>query len=316
MTAMIIDTHVHILNFPSLDDLGDKIRTMEDGIAFRTKFPDLYYAVQQETPSDNTDALIATMDRYNVAHALVQARPGKITNEQVAAAAHRHPGRLSPLVRVGTEQVAFGYADDPAPLREQTPEIVAHGIEKLGMKGMGEMLPRTITNEIHPEKIARDFEPLMRTLARYQVPIQIPTGWSQFVGGLYYGDPLWIDEVAGRNPDVPIVITKMGRSIQHLFDNAMMVALRNANVYFDIVGTSPAHLRHATDKLGSERILFGTDWSATWRWMTEPADIYTQRLRTVEAAGLTEAERENVLWRNAARLFKLDVGIPAETARA
>ena len=43
------------------------------------------------------------------------------------------------------------------------------------MKGMGEMLPRTITNEIHPEKIARDFEPLMRTLARYDVPIQIPT---------------------------------------------------------------------------------------------------------------------------------------------
>src|SRR5205807_851343 len=54
ITAMIIDTHVHILNFPSLDDLGDKIRTMEDGIAFRTKFPDLYYAVQRETPSDNT----------------------------------------------------------------------------------------------------------------------------------------------------------------------------------------------------------------------------------------------------------------------
>src|SRR3954465_4454485 len=122
------------------------------------------------------------MDRYNVAHALVQARPGKISNEQVAAAAHRHPGRLSPLVRVGTEQVAFGYADDPAPLREQTPEIVAHGIEKLGMEATGEMLPRPIPKESPPEETAGAFEPLMRTLARYGVPIQIPTGWSQFVG--------------------------------------------------------------------------------------------------------------------------------------
>ena len=65
-----------------------------------------------------------------------------------------------------------------------------------------------------------------------------------------------------------IVITKIGRSIQHLFENAMMVALRNANVYFDIVRIHQAHLRHAADKLGSERILFGTDWSATWRWIT------------------------------------------------
>ncbi len=314
--VMIVDSHVHILNFPSLDDLGDKIRTMEDGIAFRTKYPELYYAVQRETPSDNTDALIATMDRYGVAHALVQARPGKITNDQVAAAAHRHPTRLSPLVRVGTDQVAFGYAEDPTPLREQAPAIIADGIERLGMKGMGETLPRTITNEIHPERIARDFAPIMRTLAKYQVPIQIPTGWSQFVGGLYYGDPLWVDEVAGQNPDVPVILTKMGRSIQHMFDNAMMVALRNANVYFDIVGTSPAHLRHALDKLGSERILFGTDWSATWRWMTKPADIYTQRLGTVQAAELTETERENVLWRNAARLFKLDVESLVEPATA
>jgi predicted TIM-barrel fold metal-dependent hydrolase len=308
---MIVDTHVHIMSFPSLDNLGDKIRTMEDGIGFRTKYPDLYHAPQRETPTDNTDALIETMDRHGVVHALVQARPGKITNEQVAAAAARHPDRLSALARVGTEQVAYGYAEDPAPLREQAPEIIGQAIERLGMKGMGETLARCLTSEIHPERIARDFEPLMRTLARHGVPIQIPTAWSQFLGGLVYGDPLWVDEVAGRNPDVPIILTKMGRSIQHLFDNAMMVALRNANVYFDLVGSSPAHVRQAVDKLGSERILFGTDWSATWRWMTEPADIYTQRLRLVDASGLSEAERENVLWKNAVRLFKLEVPAPA-----
>ena len=172
---------------------------------------------------------------------------------------------------------------------------MSYGVEQLGLKGMGETLVRSLTNEIHPERIARDLEPIMRTLARYGVPMQIPTGWSQFPGGLAYGDPLWVDELAGRHPDVPIILTKMGRSIQHLFDNAMMVALRNANVHFDIVGSSPAHVRGAVDKLGADRVMFGTDWSATWRWMTQPADIHTQRLRLVEAAGLSDEERERVL---------------------
>ena len=38
----------------------------------------------------------------------------------------------------------------------------------------------------------------------------------------------------------------------------------------------------------------------------EPAPLYTMRLKVLEDAGCTDEERENILWRNAARLFKLD----------
>ena len=304
---MIIDAHVHVLSFPSFRDLSDKIRTTEDVISFRTRYPELYRANLTESPIDNSDDLIAAMDKHGVAKALVQARPGYTTNRQVAEAAARHPGRLAGLLRIGHDQEAAGYVDDPAPVREKAPEEIAFCIEKLGMKGVGEIFIRALTNEIHPEKIARDLDPFMKTVARYQVPIQFPTAWSQFPGGLYYGNPIWVDEVAYRHPSVPIILTKMGRSITTYFDSALTVALRNVNIYFDVVGTCPEHLRIAVDKIGAERIMFGTDWSATWRWVSVPRDLYSLRLKVLEDAGLSESERDHILWRTAARLFKIDV---------
>jgi predicted TIM-barrel fold metal-dependent hydrolase len=82
--------------------------------------------------------------------------------------------------------------------------------------------------------------------------------------------------------------------------------MRNENVYFDVVGTNADHLRQALDLLGSERIMFGSDWSATWSCVREPAPLYEMRLKVLDDADCTEEERENILWRNAARLFKLD----------
>jgi hypothetical protein len=149
----------------------------------------------------------------------------------------------------------------------------------------------------------------MRALARHRAPIQIMTAWTQFRGGLWFGDPIWVDELAGRHPDVPIILTKMGRGIQTYFDHALAVALRNENVYFDTVGTSPEHLRIAVDKIGAHRIMFGTDWSATWRWMRTPADLYTTRLGVMAKADLSPADREQVLWKTAVRVFDLPIDL-------
>lgn len=302
---MIIDTHVHILSYPSLENLSDKIKTTEDLIAFRTRYPDLYNATLSESPVDNSQYLIADMDKHSVQYALVQPRPGSVTNEQVATVVQKHPDRLFGLLRIGHDQEAAGYLDDPAPVREKAPEEIKFCIEKLHMKGMGEVFVRALTTEIHPEKIARDLDPIISTLAKYKVPVQFPTAWSQFPGGLYYGNPIFVDEIAERHPDVPIILTKMGRGIGYYFDTAMAVAQRNTNVFFDTVGTIGSHLRIAVDKIGAERIMFGTDWSATWRWISKPADLHTIRLKTLDDAGLSEEEKEQILWKTAARVFNL-----------
>jgi predicted TIM-barrel fold metal-dependent hydrolase len=137
--------------------------------------------------------------------------------------------------------------------------------------------------------------------------VQFPTAWSQFPGGLFYGNPIWADEVAAHYPDVPVILTKMGRSLETYFEPSLTVAMRNHNVYFDVVGTSPGHLRTAVDAIGSHRIMFGSDWSATWRWLSDPAPLYDIRMNVLKAANLTDDERDDILWRTADRVFGLGV---------
>lgn len=306
--AMIIESHAHVWSFPVLEDLADKIQSTEDLVAFRTRYPELYKRTLTEPPIDNSDALIELMDRHGIDKAIVQARPGKITNEQVAASVRRHPGRLYGLLRLGQDQTAaYEFAKDPTSVRTAAVAQITHCIERLGMKGMGEIRVRSLTRQLDPELIAEDLKHIMDALEQFGAPVQIPTAWSQFPGGLIYGNPIWVDEVAGRHPGVPIILTKMGRGIQYYFDTSMAVAMRNTNVYFDIVGTTAEHLRKALDALGSKRILFGTDWSATKRWITKPADVYTSRFRVLDGARLSAEEREDILWRNAARIFRLGI---------
>ena len=88
---MIIDSHVHIFSYPSFKDLSKHIRTMEDAIAFRTRYPDLYNCNLTEQPIDSTDDLVGDMDKNGVDFALVQARAGYVSNDVVAEAAKRHP---------------------------------------------------------------------------------------------------------------------------------------------------------------------------------------------------------------------------------
>ena len=312
---MIIDSHAHVWSYPVLEEHADKIVSTEDLMAFRSRYPDLYDRTLHEAPVDNSDTLVAQMDERGIARTIVQARPGAVTNDQVAESVRRHPDRLYGLFRIGHDQeAAHEYLDDPAPVREAAPEHIDYCVEELGMIGMGEMFVRAFTRELDPELIAKDLAPVMNALARHRIPIQIPTAWSQFPGGLIYGDPIWTDEIACRWPETPVILTKMGRSLQTYFDHAMVVAVRNQNVLFDVVGTRPDHLRHAIDAIGSKRILFGTDWSATWRWIRKPADLYTLRLDVLEKAGLTDEERQDILWRNAVRVFGLKDVEPAAAA--
>ena len=175
---MIIDTHTHVWSFPSYSDLSPYVKTAADLIALRTRYPDLYNCSLTEPPIDNSDDLIADMDKNGVGFALVQARPGYVSNDQVAESVARHPSRLAGLARVGHDQEAAGYHDDPGPTREWAPEEIERCLTTLKMKGVGEIFVRALTNEIHPEHIARDLDGLMKVVSKYGVPIQFPTAWT------------------------------------------------------------------------------------------------------------------------------------------
>ena len=302
---MIIDMHTHPFGPPSYRKISDKIKNVSDLVGFRTRYPDLYNARLTEEFEDFADELIADMDRNGISRTIVQATGGTNKNELVAAAVKKHPNRLLGLFRIGQDQEAAGYVEDPVPIRNAAPAQIAYCVEKLGMIGMGEMMVRAFTTELHPEKIAKDLAPIMEALADLRIPLMIPTGWSQFPGHLYFADPTYVDEIASRYPTVPIILNKMGRGIDHYFDAALMVAMRNANVYFDTLTTTTPHLRRAVENIGAARIMFGTDWSPTWRCVREPSDLYTLRLKPIREANLTERDAEQILWRTAADLFKI-----------
>ena len=106
------------------------------------------------------------------------------------------------------------------------------------MIGVGEVIPAglvTPATAIDPVAISRDMSPIMEALRPGKLPIQIPTGWTGWKGGLNYTFyPVWVDELAGDFYDVPIVLTKMGRGFRSCLDECMVVAMRNPNVYFDM----------------------------------------------------------------------------------
>ena len=196
---MIIDTHVHVWSYPVLEEYGHKVQSTEDLMAFRTRYPELYERTLTEDPIDNSDTLVAQMDEHGIDKTIVQARPGEVSNDQVAQSVRRHPDRLYGLFRIGHDQeAAHDYIEDPGPVREAAPAHIDYCVEELGMIGMGEMFVRAFTRELDPELIARDLKPIMGAVARHDIPIQIPTAWTQFPGGLIYGDPIWTDEIACR----------------------------------------------------------------------------------------------------------------------
>ena len=307
MAGNLIESHCHLIGAsPISENLGDKIKTLADKVAFRTRYPDLYAQRIQLEP-------IADMDKHGVTHALIQQDYGRGDNDMVAAQVAKHPDRFFGLVKM-QRYTDFAGLGNRMPTREELPKFqrfavteIKRGIEELGLVGGGEFFARVFTTEVNPDNILEDFRPIFDVLAQYKVPIQIQTAWTQFKHNLFYGDPLWVDEIAGEYPQVPIILTKMGRGFESLFDSAILVAMRNTNVYFDIVDTRADHLRRAIDTIGSDRILYGSDWCCITRWVREPASCHQRHLDLLEQAGVTDQERENIRWRTAAKVFKLKI---------
>ena len=306
-TKHLIDCHCHIGSGPTIAELAPTIHSAADWGALRTGQPEKFARAVSEDAVDDSALLLAAMARYGVTHAIVQTAPGKGTNNQmVLNAASDSDGRFFPLYRPeavsnaaarGTLGVDYG-GEVSAVVRQIADELQSDALS--ATRGVGEVVP--VTTEIHPAKIARDMAPIMEVLkARGDLPIMFPTGYTGWKGVHYYVfSPIWVDEVAATFPTVPIVLTKMGRSIRASFDACMSVAMRNANVYFDMTDTSPEHLREAINIIGAERIMYGSDLSAI-----SSNHAILDNLRTAIEARLSSEEREHIAWKTANQIYKL-----------
>lgn len=152
--------------------------------------------------------------------------------------------------------------------------------------------------------------PALELAERYRVPVMVHTGDTFHPKAkLKFAHPLHVDEVAVDWPDVDFIVCHLGNP--WLTDTAELI-YKNENVYADISGlvleefTAPleVHMREQLEEFfvysgEPDKLLFGTDW---------PLVRMGPYLRFVEQIDLEPELREMLMWENAARLFRIDVG--------
>src|SRR3989339_196652 len=137
----------------------------------------------------------------------------------------------------------------------------------------------------------------------------------------YLSRPSQIYGAAQRFPRVKFIAAHLGNP--H-FEEMFQLMSACPNVYTDISGVHEdkpedmAAVIAAAKRIvglpgGAERLMFGTDF---------PIQSYEETLAIVDAFGLSAAERELILWKNAAKLFRLSQfpstsvgGVPCSSGR-
>jgi predicted TIM-barrel fold metal-dependent hydrolase len=168
-------------------------------------------------------------------------------------------------------------------------------------------------------------DPRMRVVyelaGEFDVPVMIHTGDTYDPKGkVKYAHPLEVDEIAVDFREVTFVICHLGNP---WITDAMEVIYKNPNVVGDISGFTLGHFEDRFEQFmlqqvnevvafagDPSKLLYGTDW---------PICDMGSYQRFVRNLHLSPDETELVLWRNSARLFRIDTAaIPtaADTGRA
>lgn len=88
----------------------------------------------------------------------------------------------------------------------------------------------------------------------------------------------------------------LGHSSMNQYKTAIEIAKRHSHVLLEVSGQPPAHLHEMMDRLGSERLLFGTDWP-----------VYPQAITMTKVLMATEGNtkaRNDILRDNALRILE------------
>lgn len=165
------------------------------------------------------------------------------------------------------------------------------------------------------DKICR---PIYELAVEYDVPVMVHTGDTYNIRAkVKYAHPIHLDEVAVDYPELRLVACHLGNP---WFRDTAELIYKNPNVYADISGLVLGDVAEGFEEwlkgqvkeiIGfagdPDKLLYGTDWPIV------NMGPYLKMIRTLD---LDEADREKILWKNTARVFKLpdiEVGPPGPT---
>ena len=208
-----------------------------------------------------------------------------VTNEYVAEARDAHPEFF----------IGFASVD---PLKDDAVETAERAVVDLDLSGFKF---QQIAQGFDPS--APDFEDLFATIEDLGVPCIFHGGNSQFGGGspggrglrIRYGDPMLIDDLAARHPDLDIIIAHPAFPWE---GEQLATCLHKSNVYMDLSGWLPRYIDeqvlHYARTLLVDKVMFGTDYPMLdpERWLADFADL-----------GYDESVQRKILWENAEGLL-------------
>ena len=278
---MIIDIHTHI--FPKI--MQDQRDLFFDG---EPAFKLLY-----DNPKSNivgADQLIEAMDKDNVDRSVVFGFPWqneayfKQNNDYVMEAVARYPDRL----------YGFCCLDPYHPNSEKEVERCLNA----GLSGIGELA--FYTSDINEETI-KHLQPIMRMAQISKKPVMIHT--NEPVGHSYPGKtPLSVKSIyhfVECFPNNKIILAHWGGGVffYHLLKKEAKDVL--ANVYVDSAASIYLYDQRiwsvASDIIGSEKILFGTDYPLL------PANRYFKQIET--NTNLNAQDLDNILGKSAMNIL-------------
>jgi predicted TIM-barrel fold metal-dependent hydrolase len=154
-------------------------------------------------------------------------------NDQVIEAARRHPDRLVPFCTAFPNQ-------DPGAARDEVRRCLDLGCRGVKFHPWLQSFP---ANSAH-------LYPALELCAERRTPVLFHTGTPP------YSQPFQVMEQARRFPDVPFVVGHFGKI---MFLDAVRSAELCPNVWLETSGAQVADLEFARERIGVDRILYGTD---------------------------------------------------------
>ncbi len=270
---MLIDCHVHLNNYYTED--GDKRRPTEE----------------------NVTRLLEAMDANGVDHAVV------LTSYMVN------------VDRPSVEHVLEILAENPRTTvveglrwRSESRTDLFHMEERIRdgrVKGI-KLYPGYDRYPINDPSL----ESVFRIAEKHDVPVMIHCGDTYATGAkVRQAHPLLVDDVAVDYPNVRFVICHLGNP---WFQDTAEVLYKNDNVYADISGLTLGDFDYAFERylvtrvkdmiayMGDpgRQIMYGSDW---------PLVEMGPYVRFMEGLDFPEGARENIAWKTAAELFKIDL---------
>lgn len=282
MRHMIIDFHTHVVP-PGIKERRDKYLGRDACFS-------LLYA-EPKAKLITAEELITAMDKYEIDRSVILNLGWTShelcveTNDYILEAIARYPERLIGFCAI-------------QPLAGDKAVKELKRCAQNGTKGIGEMRPDVQGFDLKDNKVMKSV-----IEAAIEHDLIFLTHASEPVGHQYFGKgtitPGFIYPLILSFPDLKLVCAHWGGGLPFY---ALMPEVEKAlrNVYFDTAATPflyrPHIFNHIADIVGSDKILFGSDYP-----LLSPRRIIHQ----IESAKMSRENRDNILGGNAQKLLSL-----------